>query len=31
MKTYLIKLIRKIYNIHWNIPIKHKINPKTFL
>ena len=25
MKTYLMKLIRKIYNIHWNIPIKHKI------
>ena len=28
MKAYFMKLIRKIYNIHWNISIKQMINPK---
>ena len=28
MMAYLMKLIRKIYNIHWNISIKHMINSK---
>ena len=26
MKTYLIKLIRKVYNTYWNISMKHMIN-----
>ena len=31
MKIYLMKLMRKISNNHWKLPIKHKIKLKNFM